>query len=237
MSALVLSALFALPAMAQETLVYESKKPSAPAPKSATKPAARAAPAAGTPNPQDQKLLRDLETYVNSLQSIKGDFSQASSNGITDGGVFYINKPGRMRLEYKSPMLLIADGTSMVYHDKKLDQISYIALDSNPASVILNGNITLAGPNPSVRISDISASGDETLVTVANPNERQSGRLTLVFQTRPLSLVGWTVRDPQGITTSVTLSNITPEKNPDGSLFKITRGKSFTGAKSKSKYY
>ncbi len=184
----------------------------------------------------DNKLLKDIETYVNSLQKISGTFEQYSSNGAEDSGKFYINKPGKMRLEYKSPILLVADGNSIVYEDKKLNQISYISMDSNPASIILNGNITLTGNNPSVKIKNIEYKDSIIELTLTTPNEKQSGIITLIFENSPLSLIGWRVKDAQGITTNITLSNIKPESSFDNNLFKITR-KGVGSKKSKSKYY
>lgn len=193
---------------------------------------------ANTNYTNDTKLIKNIESYVNSLQSISGNFNQISSNGAKDSGVFYINKPGRMRLEYKSPILLVADGSSIVYFDKKLDQISYIALESNPASIILNGKIKLTGENPDAKITNITETDDEILeIELSTPTEKQSGKITILFSKKPLSLIGWKVKDPQGITTTITLSNIKPETNLSSSLFKISRNKSFNNTKSKSKYY
>ena len=183
-------------------------------------------------------LIREIETYVNSLQSISGNFNQSSSNGATDSGIFYIKKPGRMRLEYKSPILLVADGSSIVYFDKKLDQISYIALDSNPASIIVNGKVKLTDEKSPVKITNITKTDDDLLeVELSVPNEKQSGKITMIFQNKPLSLLGWKVKDPQGITTTISLYNIRPEKSLSDSLFKITRNKSFDNKKKNSKYY
>ncbi|MDR2098447.1 MAG: outer membrane lipoprotein carrier protein LolA, partial [Rickettsiales bacterium] len=193
--------------------------------------------AGNTLSAKDEKFLKDVEIYVNSLKSIRGSFAQSSSNGVKDEGVFYIKKPGRMRLEYKSPMLLVADGTSIVYHDKKLNQISYIALDSNPASIILNGNVALTGANPSAKVKGIEEVGDTTELTLATKNEKQTGVITLVFQTFPLSLLGWKVKDAQGVTTKIILSGITPESSLADSLFKITKTRSFTNTKPVGRYY
>ncbi len=191
-------------------------------------------------NPEEKattELVSNIEKYINSLQTISGKFDQKSSNGAEETGTFYIKKPGKMRLEYESPMLLIADGNSIVYQDKKLDQISYISMDSNPASMILNKEIKLTGKNPNVEIKKIYANSDNTTeITLSTPNEKHSGTITLIFETLPLSLFGWKVTDPQGVTTNVTLSNIKPETSLSDSLFKITRGKSI-GTKKKNKYY
>ena len=186
-----------------------------------------------------QQLLTDVEKYINSLQKISGNFTQKSSNGARNAGKFYISKPGKMRLEYESPILLIADGNSIVYEDKKLDQISYISMNSNPASIVLNSNIRLTGKNPSVKIKNITQNNNITEITLSTPNEKQSGTITLLFETRPLSLTGWRVRDAQGITTNIQLSSIRPESSFNSNLFKISRTKTIgtSSSKSKSKYY
>ena len=66
---------------------------------------------------------------------------------------------------------------------------------------------------------------------------KQTGKITILFNEKPLSLIGWKIKDAQGITTTITLSNIKPETNLSSSLFKISRTKSFNNKKSKSKYY
>ena len=185
----------------------------------------------------DETYLKKVEKYVNSLQKISGKFTQSSSNGAKDSGTFYINKPGKMRLQYKSPILLVADGTSIVYEDKKLNQISYISMNSNPASIVLNGNITFTGKNPSVKVKSITENETTTEITLTTANEKQSGVITLIFENKPLSFSGWRIRDAQGIITEVTLSDIKPETYFDPSLFKITRNKTIGTNKSKSKYY
>ncbi|MBR4315562.1 MAG: outer-membrane lipoprotein carrier protein LolA, partial [Alphaproteobacteria bacterium] len=126
---------------------------------------------------------------------------------------------------------------SIVYEDKKSNQISYISMNSNPASIILNGNITLTGKKPSVKIKKIEEGEKTTEITLTTANEKQSCVITLIFENKPLSLSGWRVRDAQGITTEVTLSEIKPESYFDPSLFKITRNKTIGTTKSKSKYY
>lgn len=193
---------------------------------------------ANTQITNDIKLRKNIEKYVNSLQSISGNFNQYSSNGAKDSGKFYIQKPGRMRLEYKSPILLVADGSSIVYFDKKLDQISYIAQESNPASIILNGNIDLTSDKPDAKITNITKNKNDILeIELTLIDAKQTGKITILFNEKPLSLIGWKIKDAQGITTTITLSNIKPETNLSSSLFKISRTKSFNNKKSKSKYY
>ncbi len=184
-----------------------------------------------------QTFLKSVETYVNSLKTISGNFYQESSNGAKDSGKFYISKPGKIRLEYNSPILLVADGDSIVYQDKSLDQISYLPLKSNPASVVLNNNITITGKNPTAKVKKVEYIDNIIEITLSTVAEKKSGVITLMFEKTPLSLIGWKVKDINGITTTVKLTNIKPLNNIDLSLFKITRKKPIGQKKSRSKYY
>jgi len=192
-----------------------------------------------------KKFLTEVEAYMNAITDIKGDFTQRSSNGVEDGGTFIISRPGRMRLEYKSPMLLVADGESLVYFDKKLDQISYISLASNPASVILSGKISLTGEDPNIVVKDVKdgTSAGTAEIEMSLQNERQSGVITFIFGTKPMVLQGWRVRDPQGVVTEVELKSIKPATSSDlaASNFRINRTGGVGGGRrsggSGSRYY
>lgn len=188
-------------------------------------------------NTVSESFLKSVETYVNSLKTISGNFYQESSNGAKDSGKFYISKPGKIRLEYNSPILLVADGSSIVYQDKSLDQISYLPLKSNPASVVLNNNITITGKNPTAKVKQVEYVDNVVEITLSTVAEKKSGVITLLFEKTPLSLIGWKVKDVNGITTTVKLANIKPLNDIDLSLFKITRKKPIGQKKSRSKYY
>jgi len=186
-------------------------------------------------SPTDEVLIARIERYINAMGNVSGEFRQVSSNGSSDSGRFYIKRPGRMRLEYKSPMLLVADGESLVYHDKKLDQISYLPLSGQPAAVILKERASFSDPEAGITIHEVrQLEGSRTAVLLGHQYSSQSGSMSLIFDNAPLSIAGWQVKDAHGITTDVTLYNIkeSPEPLPD-SLFKITRRGAFDGQKNK----
>jgi len=185
--------------------------------------------------PVEEAYIARVEKYINSMGNISGEFRQQSSNGSADSGIFYIKRPGRMRLEYKSPMLLVADGESLVYHDKKLDQISYLPLDAQPAAVILKGNASFDDPKAGITIHEIRRlEGNRTAIMLGHEYSRQAGSMSLIFNDSPFGIAGWQVKDAHGITTDVVLYNIreSEETLPD-SLFKITRKGAFGGQKNK----
>ncbi|MCL2439326.1 MAG: outer membrane lipoprotein carrier protein LolA [Alphaproteobacteria bacterium] len=193
--------------------------------------------AVANPTAPTPEFTARVEAYVNSLRHISGDFTQRSSNGKSDSGTFHISKPGRMRLEYKSPILLIADGRDLVYYDKKLEQISYISLASNPASIVLTNDVSLSSPDSPIRIREVFETDNNTTeIFLSYTYEKRSGEIVLIFTTKPFALAGWRIRDAQGITTEITLSNIRPATGFDASLFRIT-GRGVSGGRTTSRHY
>ena len=74
------------------------------------KPAMAQAPA--QLSEEDNAAVALLNTYLNEIVNMKGEFTQTSPRGQIANGVFYISKPGKMRFEYAppSPLLVVSDG-------------------------------------------------------------------------------------------------------------------------------
>lgn len=180
-----------------------------------------AAPAAAAPAPTREKTITDIENYFNGIKTIKSRFYQISDNGGTAQGDFYVLKPNKMRLEYDPPhpVEVVADGYYLIFHDKKLEQVTYLDLDDNPASMILKENFSF--DKEGLIITDFAVENGLISVTVMKNNQPAAGQITLVFRDKPLTLRQWRVTDAQQITTVVTLDNM--EINPalDAKLFKF----------------
>ena len=180
-----------------------------------------AAPAAAAPAPTREKTIADIENYFNGIKTIKSRFYQISDNGRTAQGDFYVLKPNKMRLEYDPPhpVEVVADGYYLIFHDKKLEQVTYLDLDDNPASMILKENFSF--DKEGLIITDFAVENGLISVTVMKNNQPAAGQITLVFRDKPLTLRQWRVTDAQQITTVVTLDNM--EINPplDAKLFKF----------------
>ena len=56
-----------------------------------------------TPAIAEKISLTNLSAYINSLSIIKTNFIQINSDGSKDEGQLYMNRPGRLRLEYAPP--------------------------------------------------------------------------------------------------------------------------------------
>ena len=77
----------------------------------------------------DEKItVKRVEKYLNELFTLKSRFLQATSTGNYTEGTLYLSRPGKMRIEYDPPaqLLIVADGTWLIYNDIELDQITHL---------------------------------------------------------------------------------------------------------------
>ncbi|HKD22628.1 MAG TPA: outer membrane lipoprotein carrier protein LolA, partial [Rhizomicrobium sp.] len=164
--------------------------------------------------------LNRISDYLNNMKTLKGGFLQIGPDGQSDEGVFYIDKPGRMRFEYHAPnpVLIVSDGTTVAVQNKRLNTVDHYPLFSTPLSLILSDNLNLK-KNPS--IAGITREPGEIIVNARAASSKMNGNLTLVFAAPNLELRQWTIVDAQGLSTTVQLRDIQPGAQIDPTLFKL----------------
>jgi outer membrane lipoprotein-sorting protein len=169
------------------------------------RPAAAAAPKAATLSAQDRADAQRIEQYLNGVHTLAGRFQQYAPDGAIATGKIYLSRPGKMRFEYDppSPVLLLADGTFVVYVDNKLKQVTYLPIGSTPAWFLLRDKVSL---EDGVTVTKFEHGPGVIRVTVVQTKSPDDGSLTMTFSDKPLDLKQWTVVDQQGKKTTVALS-------------------------------
>ena len=169
--------------------------------------AAAAAPVPAALTAQDTLALQRIAAYLNGIRTMTAGFQQIANNGGVSTGHLSVARPGRMRFEYDrpNPITLLADGTSVYYWDKELNQVSKYELRSTPAWFFLRDPISFGAEVIVTRFEHV---GGVVRVTVVESAEPDSGALTLAFTENPLILRQWMVIDQQGKATTVTLSDL-----------------------------
>jgi outer membrane lipoprotein-sorting protein len=182
----------------------------------------KSAPATTTAFDAKQRALLDrISMYLSSVQTMVGNFVQVGPDGGRTEGDFYIQKPGKVRFEYNppTPIDIIADGSSVVVRDRNLATQDLYPLSATPLRYLLADRIDL------LRDTDvISVSSDDTFATVVIEEKQLAvgtSRLMMMFAAKDLTLKQWTVTDPQGLDTTVAVSNLDSTKKPDPNLFVI----------------
>ncbi len=152
---------------------------------------------------QDKSVVA-AEKFLNSIRTLKAAFVQASSGGSYARGNIYIERPGQLRIDYDKPtnLQVYADGTWLFYVDEDLKDISQVPLSATPASFLVRNRFSFSD-GLTIQKPD---KGNRTLrIQVARRGEEDSGSLTLILNESADGFRGWTVTDPQGVRTTVTL--------------------------------
>jgi outer membrane lipoprotein-sorting protein len=172
-------------------------------------------------NPQQRALLDRVSHYLSTMQTLVGNFVQIAPDGSRTDGTFYIQKPGKVRFEYNppSPTEVIADGSSVAVRNRDLLTQDLWPLSQTPLRYLLADHINL------LRDTDVvSVSSDDKFITVVIEEKQVmigTSRLMVMFDAKTSVLKQWTVTDPQGLDTTVSVYNLDGAKKPDPNLFVI----------------
>jgi outer membrane lipoprotein-sorting protein len=170
---------------------------------------------------KQRALVDRVNMYLMSLQTLIGDFVQVGPDGKKVEGKFYLQKPGRVRFEYNppSPVELVADGSSVVVRDRKLNTQELYPLSQTPLRFLLADRIDLLRDT-----NVISVSADDLFVSVMIEEKQTLGgthRVLLMFAAKDFTLKQWTITDPQGYDTTVALYNLEAGRKLDQTMFVI----------------
>ncbi|HYM32488.1 MAG TPA: outer membrane lipoprotein carrier protein LolA [Candidatus Cybelea sp.] len=169
-------------------------------------------------NQVDGADLARVEGYLNGIQSLEAKFTQFAPDGSLSSGRLYLRRPGRIRFEYDPPVpiLVVADGVWVVYHDKELNQTTRVPLGSTPLSILVRDTIKFGGE---VAVKRIERSPGALRVSLYDPAKPKDGQLMLVFSDQPLTLHKWTLTDAQGQDTTVSLDQVQTNVDLKNTLF------------------
>ena len=85
--------------------------------------------------------------YLNSISTLRARFVQVSSNGAYAEGEVLIDRPGKLRFDYDPPVpvLLIANGLSLLFYDRELKEASFLPLWETPLWFLIREEVELSG--------------------------------------------------------------------------------------------
>jgi len=183
---------------------------------------AAAAPAAAEISAAGQATLKRVEDYLNGVRTFQARFIQVSDNGGIAEGNLFMQRPGKMRIEYKPPvpLILVATGKVIIMYDRKLDQTTHLPLAASPAAWLLSDKLQL---RDKVEVTGVRESGGRVYVSIVEKGKAEKGTLHLVFLDSPLRLREWIVLDAQRRRTKVVLVDAKEGETLDPRLFLFER--------------
>lgn len=169
-------------------------------------------------SPDDVAAITRVERYLNDIKTMKSRFVQVSSNGSYAEGEVILERPGHMRFDYDppTPVLIIANGLSLLYYDRELKEATFLPLWETPLWFLIREKVRL---DEKVNILGIEEALGTLRITLNDPEAPDSGMVTLVFSDNPLNLRKWEVTDAQGIQTQVSLVNPIYGESVDPQVF------------------
>jgi len=170
----------------------------------------------------DRDIVSAAETHLNSFKTLQAKFYQTNPDGSTSSGNFYMQRPGKFRLDYFQPsqFLLMSTGYTVVNYDKNVGDPYYISLDDMPALSMLSATVKFSGDT---KVVETFKQGKYAYISLVKTKEPENGSLTLVFAQKPYKLVKWIVVDPDGKKTLVELENTKTGLEFDAKLFKFEK--------------
>lgn len=169
-----------------------------------------------------ETAIAKADEFLSTAQTMVGDFVQNGQDGRQSEGKIYIQKPGKLRFEYAAPAALevIADGSNVDVHDRKLNTHNTYSIGNTPLKFLLQDKIDLKSD---VQILNVLKTPDAVMILLDDRTTfGGTSRIRLIFDAKTYELRQWQVRDPQGYETLVTLYNIDFKQKPDPKLFKIS---------------
>jgi len=177
--------------------------------------------------------VKKVESYLNSVKTLSADFVQIASNGEKVEGHLYVEKPNKIRMEYKEPsdILIVGNGDYIVYYDKELEQITNIDYEDIPAALILANTVKIDGKE--LKVTDFAKDPGMTKIGLKYAKSGDLGPFTLVFANSPFELKQWKVITPQSLEVSLSLYNTVTDGKLNDELFKFSKHEAKKG---KDKY-
>ncbi len=217
------------PAPAIVPVVFEAP---APAPVLTTRPATPKPPVVKpspgveavkvqAPATLDRNAIIDrVAKALTETKTAQGRFTQIDPQNSPSSGVFYIDRPGKVRFEYNSPepMFIVSDGTTVSIEEPKRNAYDAIPLASTPLHLFLRSNIDLRKDGS---VTDVTSSNGFHFVTLVDKSGEAEGKMILQFRATDFALIGWRQVDGTGAETKVQLQDIKQNVPLKASLFVV----------------
>jgi len=176
----------------------------------------------GAPVRAEKISLSNLSSYLESIKKVSGSFTQINSDKTVSTGTILLFRPGRMRMEYKTPdnSLVIVGGSQIAVFDSKSNTHPRIfPLRKTPLKILLEKKINL-------KTSDIIVSHEEvensTVVVLQDPNLSSYGSLKLVFTDHPVTLRQWVITNEMSDQTVLKFKDFINQPNMSSNKFNIS---------------
>ena len=165
------------------------------------------------------KSLKLIKDYLKDIKTLQAEFSQTNQTEDIMTGIFFLKKPGKIRLSYDPPqnLQIVSKQQAVLIFDPKnggSGPLTY-PLHSTPLSFLIKNDLSLF-------INENGESlelGNLIIFKVRNPQYN----LSIEFNKNPVSLLGWEFENQMGELIKIRLNNIHKNKYISDEIFKTEK--------------
>ena len=168
------------------------------------------------PKNKSIKLIKD---YLGDIKTLQAEFSQTNHTEDIMTGIFFLKKPGKIRLSYDPPqnLQIVSKQQAVLIFDPKnggSGPLTY-PLHSTPLSFLIKNDLSLFinENGESLELSNL------IIFKVRNPQYN----LSIEFNKNPVSLLGWEFENQMGELIKIRLNNIHKNKYISDEIFKTEK--------------
>ena len=176
----------------------------------------------GAPVRAEKISLSNLSSYLESIKKVSGSFTQINSDKTVSTGRIFLFRPGRMRMEYKTPdnSLVIVGGSQIAVFDSKSNTHPRVfPLRKTPLKILLEKKINLKTSDIIIRHEEVENS---TVVVLQDPKLSSYGSLKLVFTDHPVTLRQWVITNEMSDQTVLKFKDFINQPNMSSNKFDIS---------------
>lgn len=175
----------------------------------------------------EDKPARQLKAFLDNTKTLTADFKQVLINEAgdpvqTSHGIFYLQRPGKFRWDYKKPFQqqIISNGGKVWFYDTDLEQVTVKKLDeslgSTPA-LLLSGEVSL---EDNFTIQQQGVDEDLLWIKLVPKNEESGFKYVLIGLSDGI-LGGMELSDNFGQLTRIYFSNVRINQEIRSGLFQF----------------
>ncbi|MFL2660646.1 MAG: LolA family protein [Alphaproteobacteria bacterium] len=158
--------------------------------------------------------------YLEDFNSLKAEFIQINNDGDIVSGDFYIERPGKFRIEYNQiPLLILSDSKRLAVINKNLKSISFHSFNQIPVGILLFKKLSLNN----IEIYDFLEDDNVVSVNIKNTKFENHGFVEIMFETKPFIMKKWTLFKNDRTKTEVFFNNLYFDNKLSPTLFDISR--------------
>ncbi|MCA0431946.1 MAG: outer membrane lipoprotein carrier protein LolA [Proteobacteria bacterium] len=172
-------------------------------------------------NSAQTAAMQRINTYINSFQSLRGEFTQISPKGQTTRGILFLSKPGKIRFDYAppNPLLIVSDGKWLTIKNRAKEKGDQVPLNSTPLRFIVAPKIDLM---KEASVLSFEEADGLTTVALADREGKLGGYIVIVYDNVQDTLQQWVIVDGKGRRTTVQFANLERDVQIDQKLFRET---------------